>query len=263
MSNHKMIPKRTIKAFVNAALWGDFETCVDFLRGTDVYSVKILDRDEVLRLKLAPKSQWNDQGIPVDTQLYEFQGASALMIAAANGHIRLVSLLLELGANPSLRDVRGRHALMYAAQSGQLHVVSFLLDWHCEAAILTPRTLQRRIIRGDAGNAAGQAPGEEGKEEGKEPAENDGLAPLSPVTAPTKKRSPPSTNWIDSPRSTKKRTNAFSPMKLKSHALSPHRLAPIISPGSPGGVGGAAGGAAETPRRQPRPKNETLPQHAR
>ena len=54
MSNHRMVPKRSIKAFVNAALWGDFEACVDFLRGTDVYSVKILDREEVLRLKLAP-----------------------------------------------------------------------------------------------------------------------------------------------------------------------------------------------------------------
>ena len=63
MSNHRMVPKRSIKAFVNAALWGDFETCVDFLRGTDVYSTKILDREEVLRLKLAPKSEWNEQGI--------------------------------------------------------------------------------------------------------------------------------------------------------------------------------------------------------
>ena len=130
MSAHRMVPKRSIKAFVNAALWGDYDTCVDFLRGTDVYSVKILDREEIKQLKLAPKSEWGDNGIPVDTQLYEFHGASALMIACANGHIRLVSLFLELGANPSLRDVRGRHSLMYAAQSGQLHVVSFLLDWH-------------------------------------------------------------------------------------------------------------------------------------
>ena len=80
------VPKRSIKAYFNAALWGDYDTVVEFLRGTDQFSIQILDREEVLRLTLAPKSTWQDYGIPVDTQLYEYQGASSLMISDANGH---------------------------------------------------------------------------------------------------------------------------------------------------------------------------------
>jgi hypothetical protein len=206
----KSVPKRSIKAYFNAALWGDYDTVVEFLRGTDRFSVQILDREEVLRLTLAPKSTWSDVGIPVDTQLYEFQAASALMISAANGHMRLVSILLELGADTTMKDRRGRHSLMWAAQTGQLHVVSFLLDWHAEALVLTPRTLQRRIVRGDGG--ASLTP------DGKEPV------------------------WVDSPRSLEKRKEAYpmkSPLKTKHTIKSPRQrieeiLPTVQSPRLPG-----------------------------
>ena len=167
------VPKRNIKAYFNAALWGDYDMIVEFLRGTDQFSSQILDREEILRLTLAPKSSWQDAGIPVDTTLHEFQSASPLMISAANGHLRLVSLLLELGADPSLKDRRGRHSLMWAAQTGQMHSIAYLLDWHAESLILTPRTLQRRIVRGDGGASL--------TADGKEPV------------------------WLDSPRSLEKR----------------------------------------------------------
>ena len=184
IKKYKSVPKRSIKAYFNAALWGDYDVVLNFLRGTDPWATEVLDREEVDRLKLAPKSDWSEFGIPVDTQLYEFQAATALMISACNGHLRLVSLFLELGSDSSFRDQRGRHCLMWAAQTGQLHVISFLLDWHAESLILTPRTLQRRIVRGDGG--ASLTP------DGKEPV------------------------WVDSPRSLEKRKYAYpmtSPLK--------------------------------------------------
>ena len=195
------VPKRSIKAYFNAALWGDYDTVVEFLRGTDQFSIQILDREEVLRLTLAPKSTWQDYGIPVDTQLYEYQGASSLMISAANGHMRLVSILLELGADSNLKDTRGRHSLMWAAQTGQLHVISFLLDWHAESLILTPRTLQRRIVRGDGGASL----------------TSDGKEPI----------------WIDSPRSLEKRKLAYP---MKSPLKSPRQMIEEILPSNTGTI---------------------------
>ena len=53
-------------------------------------------------------------------QLYDLQGAG-LMVAAANGHIHITALLLEVGADTMLLDRRDRHALMWAAATGQLH----------------------------------------------------------------------------------------------------------------------------------------------
>ena len=205
-TKYKSVPKRSIKAYFNAALWGNYDLVVHFLRGTDYFAVEVLDREEVERLTLAPKSNWSDVGMPVDTQLYEFQAATALMIGAANGHLRIVSLLLELGADSKFRDRRGRHSLMWAAQTGQLHVISFLLDWQAESLILTPRTLQRRIVRGDGGATL--------TADGKEP------------------------TWADSPRSFEKRKEAYpmkSPLKsfLQSPLKSPREMTKDQMPGSP------------------------------
>lgn len=52
---------------------------------------------------------------------------TALMWAAENGHLGLVQLLVEAGADKELRDKCDRTALMFAAQAGKSAVVSYLL----------------------------------------------------------------------------------------------------------------------------------------
>ena len=51
---------------------------------------------------------------------------SPLMHAAAEGHLEVVKVLLEHGADRSLRDVDGDNAASFAAQGGHLQVVEYL-----------------------------------------------------------------------------------------------------------------------------------------
>lgn len=51
---------------------------------------------------------------------------SPLMHAAAEGHLEVVKVLLEYGADRSLRDVDGDDAATFAEQSGHLQVVEYL-----------------------------------------------------------------------------------------------------------------------------------------
>ena len=55
-------------------------------------------------------------------------GATPLMIAARNGHINVVRLLISHGADPLASDFEGFNALHAAAKGGRPEVVGFLLD---------------------------------------------------------------------------------------------------------------------------------------
>ncbi|KNC87483.1 hypothetical protein SARC_00417 [Sphaeroforma arctica JP610] len=50
-----------------------------------------------------------------------------LLMAAAKGDLEMVQLLVELGANPVLRDKLKRGAVILAAKNGHAHVLSYLL----------------------------------------------------------------------------------------------------------------------------------------
>jgi ankyrin repeat protein len=56
-----------------------------------------------------------------------FGGCTALMAAAARGHVELSRMLLARGADPALREAEGTRALDWAAQNGHLDVVECLL----------------------------------------------------------------------------------------------------------------------------------------
>jgi ankyrin repeat protein len=51
---------------------------------------------------------------------------TALMFAAAEGHVKVVRLLLEHGADPSLKDADGDTAESFATQKGHPDVVEIL-----------------------------------------------------------------------------------------------------------------------------------------
>eukprot|EP00439_Symbiodinium_sp_Y106_P059221 s2440_g8.t1 len=53
---------------------------------------------------------------------------TSLMHASENGHVDVVQLLLEAGAEKDLRDIDGRTALMAAAYDGHAQVVQLLLE---------------------------------------------------------------------------------------------------------------------------------------
>lgn len=66
-----------------------------------------------------------DQGVATDGR---FMGDSPLTAAAQNGHIKIVRILIEAGADIDERNISGRSALMAAADAGQLEVVRLLLE---------------------------------------------------------------------------------------------------------------------------------------
>ena len=55
-------------------------------------------------------------------------GTTALMLAALTGHFKMVRLLLEAGADKNVSTSAGQTALMAAAASGHLEVVQLLLQ---------------------------------------------------------------------------------------------------------------------------------------
>ena len=53
---------------------------------------------------------------------------SALMVAALNGHLKSVKLLLNAGADPMIRDTSKRSALLLAATNNHFSVIKHLLN---------------------------------------------------------------------------------------------------------------------------------------
>ena len=51
---------------------------------------------------------------------------SPLMHAAAEGHLQVVKLLMEFGADPALTDVDGDDAEFFARQAGHIQVADYL-----------------------------------------------------------------------------------------------------------------------------------------
>lgn len=58
---------------------------------------------------------------------YLYGGATPLILAARNGHVETMKVLLELGSDPKAIDAGGRNALHNAAICGQESATKFLL----------------------------------------------------------------------------------------------------------------------------------------
>jgi ankyrin repeat protein len=58
--------------------------------------------------------------------LDEAGGMTPLMAAAAGGHETVVEVLLDCGADPSVRDKQGRSAAAHARAAGHLHLAERL-----------------------------------------------------------------------------------------------------------------------------------------
>ncbi|XP_061579044.1 ankyrin repeat domain-containing protein 50 [Cololabis saira] len=66
------------------------------------------------------------QASGVNINLACHQGATALSIAAQEGHVNIVKILLESGANPNHTDKYGRGPVKVAGKNGHFHIVGLL-----------------------------------------------------------------------------------------------------------------------------------------
>lgn len=69
--------------------------------------------------------------INIDWQNFESK-CTPLLIASANGHEKIVDILLSKGADVKMRDERGATALHHAAQSGHSAIVEMLINAGCD-----------------------------------------------------------------------------------------------------------------------------------
>jgi len=61
---------------------------------------------------------------PIDKQ--NIHGFTALMVAAKNGHIEIVKILLQSGANPNITDNSNKTAYMYALDTNNTELINLL-----------------------------------------------------------------------------------------------------------------------------------------
>ena len=66
------------------------------------------------------------RGVTIDQK--DKHGSTALMIAAREGHLDIVTKLIEAGATVDQADKFGWTALMFAAENGHLNVVTKLIE---------------------------------------------------------------------------------------------------------------------------------------
>eukprot|EP00438_Fugacium_kawagutii_P011109 Skav203180 [mRNA] locus=scaffold39:209403:212782:+ [translate_table: standard] len=66
--------------------------------------------------------------LPSDPNLKDLQGRAPLHCAAGHGHVQVIQLLLEAGAQKDSTDEEGRTALWMAARNGHLEVVHLLME---------------------------------------------------------------------------------------------------------------------------------------
>ena len=93
---------------------------------------------ELLKRGASPDSQEYVYGSRVSYMMFKStclpdttaptNGATALMIAAPNGHVDIVRILLEAGADPRKENKDGKTALELAQAAGQLEVVALLRE---------------------------------------------------------------------------------------------------------------------------------------
>ena len=79
-----------------------------------------MGHDDVVKLLL-------DRGADAD-RCHDATNLTPLMLAAINGHLDAVRVLVEFGANPNLRDILGNTALEYSAKRNHSRVESYLRD---------------------------------------------------------------------------------------------------------------------------------------
>lgn len=69
--------------------------------------------------------------ININWQNYESK-CTPLLIASANGHVKVVEILIEQNADVTLKDEREATAVHHAAQSGHLEIIHMLLKAGCD-----------------------------------------------------------------------------------------------------------------------------------
>ena len=73
-----------------------------------------------------------DFHIDAQAYMYEQNQTTATFIASAHGHLEVISVLLEYGANPNISTKDGTTPLMIASCKGHVEVVKYLLDVHVD-----------------------------------------------------------------------------------------------------------------------------------
>ena len=110
-------------ALTKAAFEGHLEIVRLLLESGANPDLKLVDAG-LLKLK----SRKNFLGSPVLSMLFHWGGISSVMLASCAGHVEIVSLLLETGADKNLQDRDARTALILASEWGHFEIVRLLLE---------------------------------------------------------------------------------------------------------------------------------------
>jgi len=70
---------------------------------------------------------------------YGYGGESLLHVAAKSGHVSMVKMLLDKGANINIQDESGNTALHYAAANGKKDMVKLLLEKDADASVVNAK----------------------------------------------------------------------------------------------------------------------------
>jgi ankyrin repeat protein len=98
-------------------------------RNDRFYQLCGLGKVHLVQKMLEADKQMNT--ININWQNYESK-CTPLLISSANGHLKIIEILLEKNADVTLRDEREATALHHAAQSGHLEIINKLLAAGCD-----------------------------------------------------------------------------------------------------------------------------------